>query len=155
MHSHAAPLSLPLPLSQLETGAKELNEVEELFELPISKYNEMGQCRSQLKILKLLWDFKALVLATYDAWKTSLWSEINTETLEDANKKISTELRRVGEANQIVKAWGVFKDVETMVRDMATTLPLVNELHSPAMRPRHWKELAGVCGVKSLDPVRS
>ena len=49
------------------------------------------------------------MLATYDAWKTNLWSEINTEALEDANKKISTELRRIGEQNQIVKAWGLYK----------------------------------------------
>jgi len=49
----------------------------------------------------------------------------------------------------------LYKDVETMVRDMTTTLPLVNELHSPAMRPRHWKELASVCGVKALDPTDS
>ena len=52
---------------------------------------------------------QGLVLATYDAWKTHLWSEINTESLEDANKKISTELRRIGEQNQIVKAWGLYK----------------------------------------------
>jgi dynein heavy chain len=38
---------------------------------------------------------------------------------------------------------------------MATTLPLIEELHSPAMRPRHWSSLAGVCGVKSLDPTDS
>lgn len=67
-----------LPALQLEAGAVELNEVEELFELPISKFNEMAQCRAQLRVLKLLWDFKGLVLATYDAWKTSLWAEINT-----------------------------------------------------------------------------
>lgn len=69
-------------LVKLEAGARDLNEVEELFELPISKFNETGQCRVQLRLLKALWDFKALLLGTYDAWKTSLWADINTEALE-------------------------------------------------------------------------
>jgi dynein heavy chain len=46
----------------------------------------------------------------------------------------------------------VCKDTDAEVRNMAVALPLVNELHSPSMRPRHWKELARVCGVKALDP---
>jgi len=137
----------------LEDGARDLNEVEELFELPISKFNEMAQCRVQLRLLKVLWDFKAMVLATYDNWKTATWAAIQTEVLEDANKKLATELRKLGDGNQIVKGWAVFKDIDAMVRDMSTTLPLVNELHSPSMRARHWKELAHVCGVKALDPT--
>jgi dynein heavy chain, axonemal len=140
-------------LVKIEQGAKELNEIEELFELPISKFVETGQCRTQLKLLKQLWDFKALVLCTYDAWKTSLWADINTDALEDANKKMAQELKKLGDSSAIVKAWNVYKDIDVAVRDMSTTLPLVNELHSPAMRPRHWKELARVCGVKALDPT--
>ena len=124
----------------------------QLFELPLSKFPELPQCLAQLRALKTLWDFKCLVLGTYDAWKTALWADINTEALEDANKKVAAELTRTSDAHPTVKAWGTYKDVEALVRDMSTTLPLVNELHSPAMRPRHWRELATVCGVKSLDP---
>jgi dynein heavy chain, axonemal len=142
-------------LLAVEKGAAALNEVEELYELPVSRFNETGQCRQQLKLLKTLWDFKSLVHFTFDNWKTALWSEINTDILEDANKKIAGELKRIGDQSQIAKAWGVYKDVEVLVRDMAITLPLINELHSPSMRPRHWKELARVSNVKSLDPSDS
>ena len=136
----------------LEKGAEALNETEGLFELPISRFSETGQCRVQLKLLKTLWDFKSFVQFTYDSWKTALWSEVNTEVLEEANKKIMAELKKVGEMGAQVKAWGVFKDVEVMVKNMAVTLPLINELHSPSMRPRHWAQLANVCSVRELDP---
>ena len=102
---------------------------------------------------QVLWDYRGLVGATYDAWKTALWAAINTEALEDANKKIAVELKRLGDASVIVKGWTAYRDLDSAIRDMATSLPLVNELHSPAMRPRHWKELAVVCGVKNLDPA--
>jgi dynein heavy chain len=36
---------------------------------------------------------------------------------------------------------------------MAVSLPLVNDLHAPFMRPRHWKEVARVCECKTLDPT--
>jgi dynein heavy chain len=142
-------------LVALEKGTLELNAVEALFELPTSKFAETGQCRVQLKLLKSVWDFKAFVLSTYDSWRLALWSDINTDLLEGSNKNMSAELKKLGEGGPMVKAWQLYKDVEVMVKDMSTTLPLVNELHSPAMRPRHWAQLASVCGVKSLDPTDS
>jgi len=90
-------------LTTLETDAKDLNEVEELFELPVSRYSETGQCRVQLRLLKLLWDFKAMVLSTYEAWKGLLWADISTSALEDVNKRMAAELKKLGDANPIVK----------------------------------------------------
>ena len=31
-------------------------------------------------------------------------------------------------------------------------LPLINDLHHPAMRQRHWVSLAKICNVDSVDP---
>jgi dynein heavy chain len=49
----------------------------------------------------------------------------------------------------------VYRDLEKEVKNMSVSLPLVNDLHSPFMRPRHWKEVARVCECKSLDPTDS
>ena len=51
-----------------------------------------------------------------------------------------------------MKGWVAYRSIEDMIKNMSIVLPLVNELHSPAMRDRHWKRLAKVCGVKSIDP---
>lgn len=37
----------------------------------------------------------------------------------------------------------------------AVILPLINDLHSNAMRTRHWAALARVCNVKTVDPTES
>jgi dynein heavy chain len=42
---------------------------------------------------------------------------------------------------KFVKDWSVSKNLEIHVKNMATVLPLVHELHSPSMRDRHWKNL--------------
>ena len=39
------------------------------------------------------------------------------------------------------REWKVFQSLDAHVKNMAVTLPLVHELHSPAMRGRHWKAL--------------
>jgi dynein heavy chain len=139
-------------LAGVEVGAVALNELEELFELPISKYNETADTRSELVLLKRLWDFKELVRFSYDDWQTALWNDVNTEALEDKNKKLSAQLKRFGDSNQIVKGWQVYRDLEKEVKNMGVSLPLVNDLHAPFMRPRHWKEVARVCECKALDP---
>lgn len=44
-----------------------------------------------------------------------------------------------------LKAWGLLsRKLEDSLKAMQTLLPLVSELHHPAMRPRHWKQLMKV-----------
>jgi hypothetical protein len=81
--------------------------MRQLFELPMSKYNETVDTRTELQLLKRLWDFKELVRFSYDDWQTALWNDVNTEVLEDKNKKLSAQLKRFGDSNQIVKGWQV------------------------------------------------
>ena len=46
-----------------------------------------------------------------------------------------------------VKQWAAYKGLEEAVKNMQVSLPLVQELHHPAMRPRHWKQLMRTTGV--------
>ena len=139
-------------LAAMEASAQELNALEDLFELPVSKYQETTDTRRELCLLKTVWDMKACVEHTFEEWQLVLWSDIDTDDLESRNKKLMMQIKRLGDQNQVVKVWRVYKDLDAMVRSMQTTLPLVHELHSPAMRDRHWKSLAHVCHAKPIDP---
>lgn len=139
-------------LERKEREAKRFNELEELFELQVSKYNEMGDTRVELRLLKQVWDMKALVHFTYDSWNSQLWNDIKTDDLEDVNKVLLKNLRKMGSDTPVAKGWVVYRSIEEMIKNMSIVLPLINELHSQAMRDRHWKSLAKVCGVKAIDP---
>ena len=99
-----------------------------------------------------MWDMKSLVLNTYDSWNSQLWNDIKTEDLEDSNKNLLKNLRKMGNDNPVSKGWVVYRSIEDAIKNMSIVLPLINELHSNAMRDRHWKSLAKVCKVKSIDP---
>ena len=58
----------------------------------------------------------------------------------------------MGNDNPVVKGWKVYRDIEEEIENMQSVLDKVLGLHSPAMRKRHWKELAKVCKVKSIEP---
>jgi dynein heavy chain, axonemal len=146
MDHHAA------ELVKKETEAKKFNELEELFELQVSKYSETGDTRTELRLLKYVWDMKALVLTTFESWNALLWADIKTDDLEDVTKGLLKALRKMANETPVVKGWTVYRSIEEAIKNMSVVLPLINELHSPAMRDRHWKNVAKICQVKAIDP---
>ena len=146
MDKHAVDLAVK------DGEAKKFNESEELFELVVSKYQEMSDTRVELKLLKQVWDMKALVIGTFESWNPQFWSDIKTDDLEDVNKALLKSLKKMANETPIVKGWKCYRDIEDEIKNMNVLLPLINDLHSNAMRDRHWKGLARVCKVKSIEP---
>ena len=138
-------------LSKIDAQAKVNNGLEELFELQITKYPEIPDTRVELKLLKYVWDIKALVLATFESWNSMLWNDIHTDDLERVTNTLLKNLRKFANDTPVVKGWVVYRSIEEEIKNMAVVLPLMNELHSIAMRDRHWKGLAKVCKVKQVD----
>ncbi len=75
------------------------------------------------------------------------------DSLENESKAILKQLRQIGNENPVTKTWQVYRDIEGNINDTATVLFLLNDLHSPAIRERHWCALAKVCGVATVDPT--
>ncbi|KDO31249.1 hypothetical protein SPRG_03866 [Saprolegnia parasitica CBS 223.65] len=132
--------------------AKQFNELEELFELQVSKYQETTDTLYELQQLKKVWDMKDMVLHTFAEWKKALWVKIDTESMEAYTRNAMKQMKAESNENQIIKQWQTYKDTEQMVKNMSTILPLINDLHSEAMQDRHWKALSSLCKVKAIDP---
>jgi dynein heavy chain len=141
-------------LSDFSSEVDRLQELEELFELQVVHYPEVGDTRRDLDILKRVWDMKAFVEHTYSKWKTIGWDNIDTEKLLSENKDILKNVKEFGSKYPVAKQWGAYRDVESMGIDMNVVLPTIAELHSPAMRARHWQGVAKICKVDAI-PVES
>ncbi|CAN0055637.1 unnamed protein product [Heterosigma akashiwo] len=140
-------------LREKEDQAKRYNRLEDLFELQVSKYPQTGDSRGEMVLLKQLWDFQGAVEFTYTDWQTALWSSLDTEALDDMNKGMLKNLRKMGQEIPVVKGWQVYRNIEGRIKNMSIVLPLMNDLHSESMRPRHWARLAKICGVKAVEPA--
>ena len=86
----------------------------------------------------------ALVTTLFAEWKKTKWEGINVDGLSDATKQIAKEVKA---SDKYVKNWGAYRGLEDAVKNMLTSLPLIQELHHPAMRDRHWKQLMRATGV--------
>ena len=139
-------------LDDLDIKIQRFHELEELFELQQTNYPEIGETRTEMKQLKSLWDFKAMVSLIYLSWRALLWRDVDTEDLEEQNKQIRKQLKERGNFFPVIKGWQVYRDIDDVMTVMSIVLPLVNDLHLDAMRSRHWSSLARVCNVKIVNP---
>jgi len=123
---------------------KALNELEQLFELNETLARELKVCLREGVALKHVWDMVQFVVLQYAEWKKIRWDDIDVDLLQNLNK---VTIKDVKQMDKSVKNLGVYKGLEDMVKNMQITLPLVEELHHPAMRDRHWKQLMKAMAV--------
>jgi len=144
--------SFTLKLDEIEVQIEKYHELEDLFDLQPTSYPEIGETRSEIKQLIQLWKFKQSVSSVYEGWEKELWEDVNTVDLEDQNKRLRKQLKEKGASYPAMKGWQVYRDIDDSMAVMATVLPLVHDLHSDAIRARHWSALARICNAKTVDP---
>ncbi|KAI8853660.1 dynein heavy chain and region D6 of dynein motor-domain-containing protein [Chytridium lagenaria] len=75
-------------------------------------------------MLKSVWDVVSLVTFMFEEWRTTLWTEIDTDSMENRCRDLAKELRRM---DKEIKGWDVYSGLDQMVKDMITSLrALVN-----------------------------
>lgn len=130
---------------KLEDEARELNNLETLFDLQRSSYKQLKDCKSELISLKEMWDLIGLIDNQFESWKQTLWDQINTENLTQLIKDMqSKQCNPTAPANKVISKWRGFVALNDRVKNMNTILPLISQLHSEFMMPRHWKKLMRV-----------
>ncbi|XP_076002796.1 dynein axonemal heavy chain 9 [Genypterus blacodes] len=116
-----------------------------LFEVTVSEYKQLRQCRQEVGLLKKLWDMITVVGSSMDACKTTPWRDINVEDMELECKQFSKDIRGLGKE---VRAWEAFTGLESQIKNLLTSMRAVAELQNPAIRDRHWHELMDATGVR-------
>ena len=130
-------------VTEIITESEQLREKQDLFELFVSEYVFLIRCKEELGYLKSLWDTVGSVMFTFTTWYATPWDRIDTDFLVEESKKLSKEIKTL---NKAVRTYEVFRLLEESIKAMLTSLPLVQELHHPAMRDRHWKQLMKATG---------
>ena len=139
-------------LQGLEEQAALFNDLEDLFELEVSKWPAFSEVRTGLERLKECWDIHDIVARVHEEWVLHLWKDCDVDALETEHKLTAKSVTSLAARTPAVRGWGVFQAVEGRVRVMQTVIPLLHELRSPALRPRHWRKIASLCSMDAVDP---
>ncbi|KAM9837728.1 LOW QUALITY PROTEIN: dynein axonemal heavy chain 9 [Aulostomus maculatus] len=122
-----------------------LVESASLFEVTISEYKQLRQCRREVGLLKELWDMITVVESSMAAWTRTPWREIHVEDMELECKRFAKDIRGL---DKEVRAWEAFTGLDSRVKNLLISLRAVAELQNPAIRARHWHQLMAATGVR-------
>jgi len=122
----------------MKVRAADLNEQEMLFDISLSSHYGLSECGDDLQFLKQLWDGVVLVKETFTSWDKILWDKIDTEELVMTVRELEKKVKNMPKE---VKTWKLYRWLTEEVKNMATLLPLMNDLHGETMRDRHWNQL--------------
>ena len=104
----------------------------------------VDEVHEQLVMLKAAWDAVGMVHSTFTSWRQIPWKDVNAEALGDACKGLQTALAAFP---PVARGWPLHRWAADQCSQMAGLLPLVQDLRSPAVRPRHWAFLMRLTGA--------
>ncbi|KDO33137.1 hypothetical protein SPRG_01949 [Saprolegnia parasitica CBS 223.65] len=128
-------------LLDMETEARRLRNLEDMFELASMAFEGLETCRSDLALLTRVWQLLDENAMTFYTWQALLWEDASIDALLDV---VRTKTSLLLKCPLRVRDWPIYKTAETNLRQMGASLPLIEILHSSAMRERHWKSLLQV-----------
>ncbi|MGH0132249.1 UNVERIFIED_CONTAM: hypothetical protein FKN15_049486 [Acipenser sinensis] len=142
---HAALDETHKNMSALEKEMESLSVSAGLFEVNVPDYKQLKACRKEIILLKELWDMIYLVRGCMDDWKTTRWKDINVEEMDMDTKKFAKDVKGL---DKEMRVWDAFVGLDSIVKNMMTSLRAVGELQNPAIRERHWLQLMMATQVK-------
>ncbi|XP_061561508.1 dynein heavy chain 9, axonemal isoform X3 [Phycodurus eques] len=130
-------------IQEQEAVMASLVQSASLFEVTVSEYKQLCQCRREVGLLKELWDMITVVESSIAAWKMTPWREIHVEDMELECKHFSKDIRGL---DKEVRAWEAFRGLDNRVKNLLISLRAAGELQNPAIRVRHWHQLMATTG---------
>ncbi|KAF5892934.1 dynein heavy chain 11, axonemal-like, partial [Clarias magur] len=134
-------------VAQLEKEMCKLQETAKLFEVSFPDYKQLRRCRSDIILLKAVWDMVIFVKCSILDWKKTPWKEINVEQMDMELRRFAKEMKTL---DKEVRVWDVYAGLESTVKNLLTSLRAVNELQNSAVRERHWQQLMHATGVSFM-----
>ncbi|KAM8851125.1 dynein beta chain, ciliary [Spinachia spinachia] len=129
----------------MEAEMKKLRDTAELFEVSFPDYKQLCQCRSDIILVKAVWDMIIFVKTSIEDWTKTPWKEINVEQMDMELRRFAKEMKML---DKEVRVWDVYIGLESIVKNLLTSLRAVNELQNSAVRERHWQQLMNTTRVR-------
>nr|XP_043887070.1 dynein axonemal heavy chain 11 [Solea senegalensis] len=129
----------------MEMEMKKLQDTADLFEVSFPDYRQLRQCRSDIILVKAVWDMVVFVKTSIEDWTKTPWKEINVEQMDMELRRFAKEMKML---DKEVRMWNVYVGLESTVKNLLTSLRAVNELQNSAVRKRHWQQLMNTTGVR-------
>ncbi|CAB1114177.1 unnamed protein product [Ectocarpus sp. CCAP 1310/34] len=120
----------------------------DVFAMDSPEHKELKAVERDLDLMEQIWTVSKDWETAWDGWKTGLFTDLDVEEMENA---AGTFTKKIGKLGRDMKKWKVWEAMKEKVEQFRQTMPLIQDLKNPALRPRHWDALRSELG-KNFDP---
>mmetsp|Transcript_31209 Transcript_31209/g.79123 ORF Transcript_31209/g.79123 Transcript_31209/m.79123 type:complete len:3875 (-) Transcript_31209:127-11751(-) len=131
-------------LDEMTKVKDEQTNAQLLFGLDLTPYPDMATVENALKSLNLIYTcYEDFTKSTQEWSGTLFFKDLNVDKLNDGMDELTEKLKKLPKAS---KEFGVYKKVEEQFVKFKSTIPLLTQLKSDALRDRHWSKLMELTG---------
>ncbi|CAF4716798.1 unnamed protein product [Rotaria socialis] len=127
-------------IKNMENDEKRLKIAYRIFNLDMNFSKELPNLKKDIEILKSIWLIAKEYEEMLNKWKTTKFDQINMIELNDfaqnQHKKLLKMSREYKEKN-----WNILDNLRNRVDTFRRILPLIESLHNPHLRSRHWEQI--------------
>lgn len=125
-------------LVRLKEEHTRIAAAKQALDLEPSGEDQLGAIEEEMRDLKEVWSKLAQVWANLDQLKETPWSAVMPRKVRQALDDILAALKTLPNR---VRQYSAFEHLQTTVKDYLKANVVVADLHSEAVKERHWKEL--------------
>ena len=122
----------------------DLANAQLLFGLDVTAYPDIVELQSKLKGLDMIYSLYESYQKRTTEWSGTLFfKDLNVDKLNSGMEELQFQLKKISKTAQ---QFGVYKKVEDQFTKFVSTIPLLMQLKSDALRERHWQKLMSLTG---------
>nr|XP_009665828.1 PREDICTED: dynein heavy chain 1, axonemal [Struthio camelus australis] len=128
---------------ELQNLAILYNNRERIFGMPVTNYSRLSRMVKDFQPYYDLWTTVSDWMRWYDSWMNDPLTEIDAEQLEkNVNESFKTMHRCVRQFKDSPACRDVAVELRAKIEEFKPYIPLIQGLHNPGMRNRHWEMLS-------------
>ncbi|GMH50243.1 hypothetical protein TrRE_jg3287 [Triparma retinervis] len=110
----------------------------DIFGIDMIEHKEMKDTERDLEFMNKIWTLQSDWDTVWDKWRGGVFRALDVEEMEMASGNYT---KTIGKLRREIASWGVWSAMRNKVDQFKQTLPLIQDLRSEALRPRHWSSL--------------
>jgi dynein heavy chain len=141
-----------ITINQFNKTREKKVEAEKLFDLPISKYDELIKMEEKNKEFDLIYNIYKDHQSQVKEWSLKPWNKLDIQELSKGAEDFDKKVRRLPSKHPGIDQNPPYAKLKSTVQGFKESVPLIEKLKAPSIQKRHWEKIMDKAG-KDLGEI--